>query len=94
MLLTSQNRVAVIQASSAQMGGQGLAAAVVHRLVSAKRPYVGMRRTRPFGSNSTFRDSKREAAGGHRHQPAIRRQGLAPRPRMWACLVLSKTARS
>ena len=93
MLLTSQNRVAVIQANSAQMGGQDLAAAVVHRLVSAKRQYLEMRRTRPFGSSSTFRDSKREATEGHRHQPAIRRLGLSPRPRMWACLVLSKTAR-
>ena len=92
MLLTSQNRIAVIQANSADKRGQVLAAAVAHRSVSSKRPY-SMRRTQlPFGP-TTFRDSERQTAEGHRRMPAGCRQETALLPRLWASLVLSKTAR-
>ena len=94
MLLTSQNRIAVNQANSADVAGLNLAAVVVHQPSPAMRPYMGMRRTRhPIGSTATFRDSKRRLTDARRHAPECRASELALRPRLWASLVLSKTAR-
>jgi len=54
MILTSQNRIAVLQTNSVNDRGQVLAAVVVHQ-PSTMRPYSGMRRTRlPFGIKPTF----------------------------------------
>jgi len=95
MLLTSQNRVAVNQANSANVAGQALAAVVVHRLSPAMRPYTGMRRTRRrIGLLPTFPKSKRRLTDAHRHLPEGCGSELSPRPRLWASLVLSKMARS
>ena len=95
MLLTSQNRVAVNQANSANVAEQALAAVVVHRLSPAMRPYTGMRRTtRRIGLLPTFPKSKRRLTDAHRHLPEGCGSELSLRPRLWASLVLSKTARS
>ena len=95
MLLNSQNRVAVNQANSAHVAGQVLAAVVVHQPSPAMRPYMGMRRTRhPIGMTPTFPKSKRRLTDAHRHLPEGCVSELALRPRLWASLVLSKTARS
>lgn len=95
MLLTSQNRIAVTQANSADVGGQVLAAVVVHQTSPAIRPYSGMRRTRhPMGMTPAFPLSKRRPADAHRPLPECRDSELALRPRLWARLVLSKIARS
>jgi hypothetical protein len=94
MLLTSQNRIAVTQAKSANLRGQVLAAVVVHQSAPAMRPYSGMRRTRhPIGLTPTFPKSKRWLIDA-RHQPDLCGTELALRPQLWARLVLSKMARS
>ncbi len=95
MLLTSQNRVAVNQANSANVAGQALAAVVVHQPSPAMRPYMGMRRTRRrIGLLPTFPKSKRRLTDAHRHLPEGCESELSLRPRLWASLVLSKMARS
>ncbi len=95
MILTSQNRIAVNQANSAIVGGQVLAAVVVHQEAPAMRPSSGMRRTRhPSGSTPTFPKSKRWLADANRLLPECRALELPLRPRLWATLVLSKMARS
>ena len=93
MLMTSQNRVSVNQAHAAILGGNVLAAAVVHQSVSAMCPHMGMRRTRRLDMSPTFPKSKRRSIEACRHQPGSYRSELALRPRLWARLVLSKTAR-
>jgi hypothetical protein len=94
MLMTSQNRIAVNQANSAPVAGQVLAAVVVHQPSPAMRPYMGMRRTRrPIGMTPTFSKSKRRLTDAGRHLPECRASELSLRPRLWASLVLSKTAR-
>jgi hypothetical protein len=94
MFVNSQNRIAVIQANSADVRGQVLAAAVVHQSAPAMRPYSGMRRTRhPIGRTPTFLKSKRWLIDA-RHQPDLCGTELALRPQIWARLVLSKMARS
>jgi hypothetical protein len=94
MFVTSQNRNAVIQANSANVRGQVLAAAVVHQSAPAMRPYSGMRRTRhPIGRTPTFPKSKRWLIDA-RHLPERCGTELALRPQLWARLVLSKMARS
>ena len=94
MSMTSQNRIAVNQANSAQVAGQVLAAVVVHQ-APTMRPYTGMRRTRrPIGLLPTFPKSKRRLTDAHRHSPESCASELALRPRLWASLVLSKMARS
>jgi hypothetical protein len=95
MLTTSQNRIAVNQANSANVAGKVLAAVVVHQSAPAMRPYSGMRRTRhPIGRTPTFPKSKRRLTDAHRHSPESCASELALRPRLWASLVLSKMARS
>jgi hypothetical protein len=94
MILTSQNRNAVIQTNSANDRGQVLPAVVVHQLPSTMRPYSGMRRTRlPFGTTPTFSKSKRRPSEALRHQPDSCRSGLALYPRLWARLVLCRMSR-
>jgi hypothetical protein len=94
MILTSQNRIAVIQANSVRNRGQVLAAAVVHQDASTMRPYSRMQRTRlPFGTTPTFPKSKRRSAEGHRHLPVSCDSGLHLDARLWARLVLSKMSR-
>jgi hypothetical protein len=94
MILTSQNRISVIQTNSANDRGQVLPAVVVHQLPSTMRPYSGMRRTRlPFGIKPTFSETKRRLAEALRHQPASCGSGLALYPRLWARLVLCKMSR-
>ena len=95
MLLTSQNRIAVNQANSAQVVGQTLVAVVVHQASPPMRPYMGMRRTRrTMGRLPTFPKSKRRLIDAHRHSPERCESELSLRPRLWASLVLSKMARS
>lgn len=95
MLMTSQNRIAVNQANSANVAGQVLAAVVVHQASPTMRPYTGMRRTRhPIGLSPTFPKSKRRLTDAHRHLPESCASELSLRPRLWASLVLSKMARS
>ena len=95
MFVTSQNRNSVNQANSANVRGQVLAAAVVHQPAPAMRPYTGMRRTRRrIGLLPTFPKSKRRLTDAHRHLPEGCGSELSLRPRLWASLVLSKTARS
>jgi hypothetical protein len=95
MFVTSQNRNAVIQANSANVRGQVLAAAVVHQTAPAMRPYSGMRRTRhPIGRTPTFLKSKRWLIDARHHLPESCGTELALRPQLWARLVLSKMARS
>ena len=95
MLLTSQNRIAVNKANSANVAGQALAAVVVHQPSTAMRPYMGMRRTRRrIGRLPTFPKSKRRLTDAHRHLPEGCASELSLRPRLWASLVLSKTPRS
>ena len=95
MLLTSQNRIAVNQANSAQAAGQTLVAVVVHQASPPMRPYMGMRRTRrSMGLLPTFPKSKRRLTDAHRHSPERCESELSLRPRLWASLVLSKMARS
>ena len=94
MFVTSQNRIAVIQANSANVSGAVLEAVVVHQHASTMRPYSGMRRTRhPIGRTPTFLKSKRWLIDA-RHQPDLCGTELALRPQLWARLVLSKMARS
>ena len=94
MILTSQNRNAVIQTNSVNDRGQVLPAVVVHQHSSTMRPYSGMRRTRhPIGRTPTFLKSKRWLIDA-RHQPESCGTELALRPQLWARLVLSKMARS
>jgi hypothetical protein len=94
MLMTSQNRIAVNQANSANVAGQVLAAVVVHQPSPAMRPYLGMRRTRhPIGMTPTFSKSKRRLTDAGRHMPEGCESELSLRPQLWASLVLSKTAR-
>jgi hypothetical protein len=94
MNLTSQNRVAVIQANAVNIRGQVLVAAVVHQDSSTMRPYSRMRRTRlPFGTTPTFPKLKRRSAEGHRHLPVSCDPGLHLDARLWARLVLSKMSR-
>ena len=99
MILTSQNRIAVIQANSANDRGQVLPAVVVHQFASTMRPYSEMRRTRrPFGTTPTFSKSKRRLSEAVRHQPVgggagSCGSGLALHPRLWARLVLCKMSR-
>ena len=93
MSMTSQNRIAVNQANSAILGGKVLAAAVVHQPVSAMCPHGVMRRIRRLDMSPTFPKSKRRLIEAYRHQPDSGRSELALRPRLWARLVLSKTAR-
>ena len=95
MLLTSQNRIAVNQANSADVARNVLAAVVVHQPSPVMRPYMGMRRTRhPIGTTPTFPKSKRRLTDAHQHSPERCESELSLRPRLWASLVLSKTARS
>ena len=95
MLLTSQNRFAVNQANSANVAGQALAAVVVHQHSPAMRPYTGMRRTRRrIGLLPTFPNAKRRLTDADRHLPEGCASEMSLRPRLWASLVLSKTARS
>ena len=95
MFVTSQNRIAVIQANSANVRGPVLAAAVVHQSAPTMRPYSGMRRTRhPIGLSPTFPKSKRRLTDARRHLPEDCASELSLRPRLWASLVLSKMARS
>ena len=95
MFVNSQNRIAVIQANSANVRGQVLAAVVVHQASPPMRPYMGMRRTRRrMGLLPTFPKSKRRLTDAHRHSPESCASELALRPRLWASLVLSKMARS
>ena len=94
MLLTSQNRIAVNQANSADVAGNVLAAVVVHQPSPAMRPYMGMRRTRhPIGTTPTFPKSKRRLTDAGRQLPECRATEMSLSPRLWASLVLSKTAR-
>jgi len=94
MLLTSQNRFAVNQANSANVAGQALAAVVVHQPSPAMRPYTGMRRTRRgMGLLPTFPKSKRRLTDAGRQLPECRATEMSLSPRLWASLVLSKTAR-
>jgi hypothetical protein len=93
MLLTSQNRISVFQANSANLGGTVLAAAVAHRPDALKRR-EGMRRMRhpvSVSPRSMYvdpreRECRPATAGGFRSE-------LTLQPRIWASLVLSKTAR-
>jgi len=94
MLLTSQNRIAVFQANSTNLGGKALAAAVVHQHPSTMRPYLGMRRTRlPVGLSESFRMSKPLPTDADRLTPDSCRSKRMLRPQLWARLVLSKIAR-
>jgi hypothetical protein len=94
MLLTSQNRNSVFQASFANAREVVLAAVVAHRSGASKR-YSGKRRTRrPLGM-SMRRDpqgSDHRTPGGDPLPPAGSGLGLTLHPRLWASLVLSKIA--
>jgi hypothetical protein len=95
MLLTSQNRVSVFQASVANVRDVVLAAAVAHRSPTSKRRCSGMRRTcRPEGI--TMRADligSDHRPGADRQPPAGYEMGLTLHPRLWASLVLSRMSR-
>ena len=99
MLLTSQNREAVYQASFANAREVVLAAVVAHRKVVSKHRPIGMRRTRrPLGmsmrSDSIDIGSDQRPARGDRQPPAGCGMGISTTyPRLWASLVLSKISR-
>ena len=94
MFVNSQNRIAVNQANSAQVAGQALAAVVVHPTSPTMRPYTGMRRTRRrIGQWPTFLKLKRRLTDARRQLPERCASEPGLRPRLWASLVLSKTAR-
>jgi hypothetical protein len=96
MLLTSQNRESVLQATFANAREVVLAAVVAHRKVDSKRRHFGMRRTRrPLGMSMRpdSIESGYRPARGDWQSPAGCRMGLTLYPRLWASLVLSKTSR-
>lgn len=96
MLLTSQNRNSVFQASFANGREVVLAAAVAHRKVASKRPaYMGMRRTRRLLGMAMRPDSiesDHRPTRGDRQPPAGCTGHKLP-SRLWASLVLSKMSR-
>ncbi len=95
MLLTSQDRNSVFQASFANAREVVLAAVVAHRSSASKR-YSGMRRTRrPLGLSMRLdpQGSSHRPGRGDRQPPAGCGTGLTLHPRLWASLVLSKIAR-
>jgi hypothetical protein len=96
MLLTSQNRESVFQASVANVREVVLAAAVAHRSPTSKRRYSGMRRTRrPLGMTmrTDLIGSDHRPGRGDRQPPAGCGMGLTLHPRLWASLVLSRMSR-
>jgi hypothetical protein len=96
MLLTSQNRVSVFQASVANVREVVLAAAVAHRSPASKCCNSGMRRTcRPLGKTMRADQigSDHRPGRGDRQPPAGGEMGLTLHPRLWASLVLSRTSR-
>lgn len=101
MLLTSQNRESVFQASVANARDVVLAAVVAHRTTPSKRHYSGMRRTpRPLDLSMRLdhaglspAGSAHRLSGGEGQQPAgCDREPQLP-SRIWASLVMSKIAR-
>lgn len=101
MLLTSQNREAVNQASVANARGVVLAAVVAHLPSTSKRCYSGMRRT-PRALDLTMRlDHAGFDPAGSEHlpgrdagqQPATRLREPQIPSRIWASLVMSKLVR-
>lgn len=95
MLLTSQNRNSVFQASFANAREVVLAAVVAHRSGASKR-LSGMRRTRRPLALSMRQDpygSDHRMPSGDRLPPAGCGMELTLHPRLWASLVLSKIAR-
>ena len=93
MITTSQNRVAVIQANSANACGTVLVAAVVHQRLSAMRSYSTQRTRLPLGSMPAFPQSKRRLPEPRLEKPGSRDSSSALHPRLWARLVLSKISR-
>jgi hypothetical protein len=95
MLLTSQNRNSVFQATCANGREVVLAAVVAHRPSASKR-HLGMRRTRrPLGCSMRPdpQGSCYRPESGNRLPPVGCGTGLTLHPRLWASLVLCKMAR-
>lgn len=101
MLLTSQNREAVNQATVANARGVVLAAVVAHRAPTSKRRYSGMRRTprildlsmRLDHAGLTPTGSDQGLSSGEGQQPAACFREPQIPSRIWASLVMSKIAR-
>src|SRR5882724_6669392 len=72
MITTSQNRVAVIQANSANVCGTGLVAAVVHQRLLGVRPYSTQRTRLPLGCMPAFPQSKRRLPESRLEKPGSR----------------------
>ena len=101
MLLTSQNRESVFQASVANARDVVLAAVVAHRTTPSKRRYSGLRRTPRALDRSMRLDHVELMPTGSDHRLS-RGEGQPPATcfrepqipsRIWASLVMSKIAR-